>query len=178
MPLPLWTREEILSGCMRTDLDEVERTAWCRELMRQWELRKHASRLPVAPGAPATTQRSAGGRGGASLAAALIVLALTGYSLSLSPNCVTWVAVGLLIVIPGALLFWALRTSGTRAEQRRARQGLCVSCGYDLRGLPRLQLPCRSNIDLGPPRCPECDVVLPLVPRLIHERGGVAAGWH
>lgn len=54
----------------------------------------------------------------------------------------TVVALSLVGAVAGVLLLFAYRWASSRFERSRSDRGLCVGCGYDLRG--------------GSPGCPEC----------------------
>ncbi len=77
-----------------------------------------------------------------------------------------------------ALLFWTvaiillLRTNHRNRKKNivtsAVHQGVCLSCGYDLRGLASVSDARLGDVHLGPAVCPECGYRWPRVPPHFH----------
>jgi hypothetical protein len=97
---------------------------------------------------------------------AMLVLRASGYTL--------------LVIVSASIGVLVADLSAIKRLVRRARRALengdCPDCGYELSGARGFVLPdAEGDLNLGPPRCPECGAPWPLLPPPVWRPPGVAA---
>jgi len=167
--LNLLTRDQITQQVDRFISSPEHRTAARSTLLYQLKLRARYGKSPVSLKAGLLDARGSRLDRATPMILFFSFLFLFNMANSSGTACAFFCALGLAAVLTLAIAGIA-RTQRFRSDSARTRRGLCAACAFDLSAhsepIPPPQL---ANHRLGPPRCPECGLIWPLLARLRHE---------